>query len=426
MSRAVDRVPGQTTTARSIAIAAEPIGECGGLDNYLSCLAPALQRHLNEGQALTVMRRQAAGASSSVPTGRLRVMVTEWLGEGLALQLLRRVYQVVARPSLFPDAPAWVAAWQGMAPDTVCVIPHVVCNDDGALDDYYAILAARAPVWIVHDLHPLHFPDQWRPRAVRTFQKRCSLLATSAARIIVHNEYTKRDVVDRLGVESGRIAVAHLPSILPDVDSQTLPSADDTLKQLGVARPYALWASTSTLAHKNHDRLLKAWRLLGERGNDLRLVCTGWREPRWKEVAALIEQLGLSGTVTFTGIVSRENLRVLIENARVAVCPTLFEGGGCGPAVEAIGSRIPVACSRIPQIQEQLGSRDDLCEWFDPTSPEAIATAVEKVLADYQAAMRRAELAQTVFPTLRSWDDVATAYLDAINTAAAVASPRQA
>jgi len=45
--------------------------------------------------------------------------------------------------------------------------------------------------------------------------------------------------------------------------------------------------------------------------------------------------------------------------------------------------RVPVACARIPQIQEQLDFRDDLSEWFDPldgdqASPRAVATLLKR------------------------------------------------
>ncbi len=38
-----------------------------------------------------------------------------------------------------------------------------------------------------------------------------------------------------------------------------------------------LWASSSTYSHKNHERLLHAWRILVDRNHPLQLVCTGTR-----------------------------------------------------------------------------------------------------------------------------------------------------
>jgi glycosyltransferase involved in cell wall biosynthesis len=264
----------------------------------------------------------------------------------------------------------------------------------------------------------LHFPDQWDPRSLDILGKRCQLLARSARAIIVHNDYTKGDVCERLNIDSARVVVARLPSILPQLEVGALPPVDKTLHQLGIRQPYALWASSSTFSHKNHDRLLRAWRILRDRGRDIQLVCTGSKEPRWAAVDRLVGQLGLRDRVVFTGGVPREVLRVVLANATIAVCPTLFEGGGSGPVAEAIMARLPVACARIPQIQEQLDFRDDLAEWFDPLDDRAIADAVAKLLDNESAALDRARYAAEVYPTLRSWSRVASVYWETLDAAA--------
>lgn len=415
----LETVPPIGPPKNSVVIAAETIGERNGLGNYLACLVPALERQLAGGRDLRVLRNTENARPPVLErysvTKRLAALARGLVGEGTLRNLLRPSYRRIVRRSYYPEAASWVAKWRSFPRDVVCLLPHVVCIDAGALDDYYESLAEHPVVWVVHDLHPLHFPDQWDRQTVDIFRRRCLSLAASSRWIIAHNEYTKLDVCKRLGVDQNRIVVAHLPSILPECDQSSLPSTAAALADYGIRPPYALWASSNTLAHKNHDRLLRAWRLLLDSGKDLRLVCTGRRNPRWKQISELIHDLGLEEHVVFTDDVPREVLWVILENAKLAVCPTLFEGGGSGPATEAVMRRIPLACSRIPQIQEQFDFRGDLCEWFDPSSDQAIARSVEQILTHYEAALARAELAHRVYPKMRTWEQVATLYWRALD-----------
>jgi glycosyltransferase involved in cell wall biosynthesis len=313
------------------------------------------------------------------------------------------------------DADGWQTNREKIDNDIVCLIPHAAINDLGRLDRYYAEISVRTFVWVIHDLHGYHFPDQWRPEDIALMQKRFSNLASRAAAVIVHNEYTAKDVMEKLAIPGHKIFIAHLPAIFSQrgcIDGEEKDAA--VLKKYEIDAPYALWASSYTFSHKNHERLLSAWRLLGERQVSLKLVCTGSKAPRWEVVRRLISDLRLEDRVIFTDVVSNAELGAIMRNAKLAVCPTLFEGGGCGPASEAILAGIPVVVSDIPQIMEQFNGRKDLCTFFDPNSVEAIAGAVQEVLNNYESAIRRSQWAAREFPMMRSWEAVAEVYWNAV------------
>jgi glycosyltransferase involved in cell wall biosynthesis len=405
---------GTSETITSVMIAAETIGERGGLGNYLVSLRSALEEDLGGTRRLQMTEMASAAPVRDGAIDRLRAAI----GNGTLKRLLRPIYRGIIKVDSFPQAEAWAAAWRKLDASTVCLLPHVVCKDEGALDEYYEALSARRLVWVVHDLHPLHFPEQWNRNSVNTFHRRCKYLAERARAIICHNNYTKEDLCERLGVAPDKVAVARLPSILPPCSPDSLPSAQETLRTLGIQQPYALWASSSTFGHKNHERLLKAWRMLHDSGLKIGLVCTGSKEPRWPIIEALIADLGLREQVVFTGSQPREILWVILQNAKLAVCPTLFEGGGSGPAVEAVVAKIPLACARIPQVLEQFDSRVDFCDWFDPSNEDAIADCVRTLMANYDAAIDRATRAARIFPDIRSWAEVAGTYWGALENAA--------
>jgi glycosyltransferase involved in cell wall biosynthesis len=320
----------------------------------------------------------------------------------------------------WPKAKKWARKWRNMPGDVLCLLPQVIINDEGKLDPYYDAIAARRFVWVIHDLHGYHFPDQWDEVHLTTMRRRFRFLSERAAAIIVYNEFTASDVSQKLGIPRERIFIIRTAPLLSINSYQaTVETVDEVLAKLGITRPYALWASSSTLSHKNHERLLQAWRIILDHGHHLQLVCTGIKAPpRWEKVRACILDLGLEHSVRFTGVIGESELAIVLHNAHIAVCPTLFEGGGSGPASEAIMASIPLAVSDIPQIRQHFNDREDLFQFFDPTRPDAIAQAVEAILFDYDTAKQRAEWARAECLTMQTWEMTAREYWRAIEQAA--------
>lgn len=387
----------------------------GGLAHYTEDLDRAMRLHAGPNQVLeglpfTSPLLHAGGTRGRKYVGFLRksALVKR------CVQSLRRFRKQVP----WPLADAWAERWRATPDDIVVVVPHVVINDEGKLDCYYAAIAGRTFVWVIHDLHALHFPDQWRDVDVQLLKKRFAFLGQSASQIIVHNEFTAQDVSEKLGIERSRISTVLLPSFFSESAFASSHESDEKcLASLDIKRPYALWASSSTYSHKNHERLLHAWRILADRGCSLQLVCTGSREPRWDQVSSTIQKLRLDSHVRFTGTISDAALAAVVRNAHLAICPTLFEGGGPGPAAEAMMAGIPLTVSDIPQCRQLFNMRTDLCAFFDPYKPEAIAGAVENILLDYQAATDRADAARTKYPMMRSWEGAASQYWKAVEAA---------
>ena len=123
--------------------------------------------------------------------------------------------------------------------------------------------------------------------------------------------------------------------------------------------------------------------------------------------------------VRFTGIVSDVELAAIMRNTHLAICPTLFEGGGPGPAAEAMMAGIPLTLSDIPQCRELFNLRTDLCTFFDPYDPAAIADAVERLMERYPEAQARAAFARREYPVMRTQQSAAAQYWQAVENARA-------
>jgi len=166
----------------SVAIAAEAIGDRCGLGNYLACLRPALDAQRGDSRQLRVFGM----AGNSAVIADCSAICGPSSGPVASDAYCARSNRRVVTSSSHTQGASWAAVWRALDARTVCLLPHVVCTDNGALDEYYSALSARRLVWVVHDLHPLHFPDQWNLRICGCLPAPLRLLAGCARAIIVH------------------------------------------------------------------------------------------------------------------------------------------------------------------------------------------------------------------------------------------------
>lgn len=100
-------------------------------------------------------------------------------------------------------------------------------------------------------------------------------------------------------------------------------------------------------------------------------------------------ELGLLDRVTLTGRVESAELIRLYRRAELVVVPSRYEGFGL-PAVEALACGTPVVATRAGALSEVL-ERTGGGELVPRDDPAALASAIEKLMAD---PARRAELAR--------------------------------
>lgn len=128
--------------------------------------------------------------------------------------------------------------------------------------------------------------------------------------------------------------------------------------------------------HKNHARLIDAWRLLGE---------SGLRPPLWltldparysrlvrtAEHAAAVHGLQITN---FSNL-PREDLRALYRKAAALIYPSLVESYGL-PLLEARAAGLPIITGELDYVRDIV----DPEETFDPQSALSIARAVRRFL----------------------------------------------
>lgn len=233
---------------------------------------------------------------------------------------------------------------------------------------------------IQHRLHP-EFPEVSANGEWETREFRIGNCVRNAAAVLVDSEVGREDIVTAYGIPAEAVAVVpFLPAgYLRAAEPQLVDDVSATLglPERFVFYPAAFWP------HKNHARIVRALGLLREQGLDVPLVLVGphsgaFRDETFAEVMSLAESLGVADLVRYLGYVDDDVMAVLYQAASALVMPTFF-GPTNIPVVEAFKLGCPVITSDIRGIREQVA---DAAVLVDPTSDEAIADGIRRVVTD--------------------------------------------
>ncbi|MBX4200847.1 glycosyltransferase family 4 protein [Candidatus Parcubacteria bacterium] len=131
--------------------------------------------------------------------------------------------------------------------------------------------------------------------------------------------------------------------------------------------------------HKNHVRLIESINIVQKKyGQEVHLVLAGnpgANNKNYQQVMGLAEKLGIAGQVHALGYVTDEELVALYKKSTALVYPTLI-GPTNIPPLEAMVLGVPVLCSDLFSMPEQLGGAGVL---FDPFNSEDMAEKIHQV-----------------------------------------------
>lgn len=241
-------------------------------------------------------------------------------------------------------------------------------------------------VLTVHDLIPWILPEilpaasTAHPMHARYLRYAPAALRRAAA-VIAVSESTRRDLLERFAVPPERVAVVPYgvaAQFRPLEPAERAP----VLARYGLGdEPYLLFVGRIEL-RKNVGRVLEAFARLRRQGLPHRLVLVG-SAGRGEPVAAFYRRAeALGPAVVMLDYVAHDDLPALYSGAAVFVWPSLYEGFGL-PPLEALACGAPVVAADVAALPEVVGDAGLL---VDPTSVEAIAAAVERLLSN--AALR--------------------------------------
>jgi len=234
--------------------------------------------------------------------------------------------------------------------------------------------------WVgwIPDFQHLHYPEFFAPGEVDGRNVAYMQWAKDCSLMLLSSRDCEKDFSDFAPQLSEKARVASFVSLLPD--SYFEQDASEASRQLGLTRPYVI-VPNQWWRHKNHETVIRAARLLKDRGVSLTWVFTGalqdHRDPSYSSrMLQFISELAVGDVVRPLGMLPRMQQVQLMRDAEFVVQPSLFEGWSTVVEdVKTMGQRIVLSDLAVHREQEPPGAL-----FFDPLSVEALADAVTSML----------------------------------------------
>jgi glycosyltransferase involved in cell wall biosynthesis len=194
--------------------------------------------------------------------------------------------------------------------------------------------------------------------------------ARTADHVITISNYVKNQVEEVYNIPESRVSTTH------NAANQLAPTKPSAIKKL-VDKDYICYVGTA-LSHKNLKVLADGYKLSIKKNPGLHLAFAGKKDLFYEQLEEYCSaQLDLKH-VHFLGFVSDQELSWLYQNAQAYVFPSLSEGFGL-PGLEAMQNNCPLLSSNATCSPEIYG---DAALYFDPKSPQDLATKLQQLLDD--------------------------------------------
>jgi len=230
----------------------------------------------------------------------------------------------------------------------------------------------------VYDLTSQFMKDNFMMHTRLRMGYQIAYAVKNADRIISVSNYTKKDIINILGIAPEKISV-----IYAGYDDKTFKpvekfQVEKTLHKYNISGKYILFTGTFE-PKKNIPRLIDAFsRLKKNHRIQHKLVLSGKRTYGDKTIFDLISATGYDKDIIITGYIPREDLPLLMNGAELFIFPSIHEGFGI-PPLEAMACGTPVIASNTCSLPEVVGAAGLL---VNPYDADAIAEAMYTVLSN--------------------------------------------
>lgn len=212
-----------------------------------------------------------------------------------------------------------------------------------------------------------------------------------ARHVLVPSPHTAKILTRDYGVRGDRITIAQPGTEVRGGERN--PTHPSLILSVGIQHP-----------RKGHDVLLRA--LAEIRDMPWRAVIVGSVHDvdHAKDLARMVEDLGLSGHVTLAGRIPQDALDGLYAQASIFALATRYEGYGM-VFDEALAWGLPIVSCATGAVPDTVPPSAGLL--VTPDMPGQIAGALGRLLADHALRARMAKAALRAGADLPSWQDTA-------------------
>ena len=227
------------------------------------------------------------------------------------------------------------------------------------------------------DFQHRHLPEMFNDAAIRARNAHVLRIAKYSTRVILLSESVKHDFETFLPkyVNKARVIlpVTYIPESVYKNDPEFVCDLYHLPKKF-IFLPNQFWK------HKNHKVVFRALRILKERGIEVFLVCSGypWDSRHSYYLADIfqeISQWGIRNQVAYIGMLSRDQVFMLMRQSICVLNPSFFEGYGMTVnEARSVGKQLLL--SDIPAHREQNPPQ---AVFFDPRNCEDLARKMERI-----------------------------------------------
>lgn len=245
-------------------------------------------------------------------------------------------------------------------------------SHSGLDEEEYSKNSARyglKPIYFIHDLIPIEYPEYSRIGESKRHQKRLETLFQTAKGVILNSYdtlHTLQAYAQRKNALMPEWKVAHL-----GVTSLSCSEEKPFINQ-----PYFVILGTIE-GRKNHLLLLNVWREITkkERNNAPILVIIGKRGWEAEQVCHLLDRCEtLRPSVIELSHCTDVDLSRWLKHARALLFPSFAEGYGL-PLAEALSMSIPIIASDLDVFREIAG---EIPEYLSPIDGTGWATMIQE------------------------------------------------
>jgi len=268
-------------------------------------------------------------------------------------------------------------------------------------DGWLSLRTRVKSVNVIHDLNFESYPEFLPPVVRKYYHYFFPRFAAKAARIATVSEFTKKDIVEKYGIEKDRIDVVY-----NGANENYVPLGEEIIQKTRDnytdGKPYFVFVGTIH-PRKNMTNQFKAFDSFREKtSEDVKLLVVG--EKKWwtDDIRSAFENMKHKDQVYFAGRKSTDELHKIIASALAMTYVSFFEGFGI-PIVESFYCGTPVITSNVSSMPEVAG---DAALLADPFSVDSIADAMLKMASD-KALRKQLILAGNERKKLYSWQQSA-------------------
>ncbi|WP_245643810.1 glycosyltransferase family 4 protein [Paraburkholderia oxyphila] len=247
-----------------------------------------------------------------------------------------------------------------------------------------------ANIYTLHDLVPLRLPQTTLDNK-RLYYSLCKRIVDSADHIVTVSETSKRDIIEILGADPGKVTNTYQAVELPEVVARKSDvDVKDELEGIFNLQYKGYFLFFGAIEpKKNIGRILEAY-LASRLTTPLVIVgAPGWKSEEELALLNTLKQLpaAICQRVIRLEYLPLEMLMTVIRGAKATVFPSLYEGFGL-PVLESMMLRTPVITSDVGSLREVAG---DACLLVDPYNSRSIVAALKAIDTNENLRVEQAE-----------------------------------